>query len=207
MCGQASLVSALSRDCQQVAILEYQHGNPERWWFPASWGGGQMAVNSASQWSVKDVVRKTHSAFPVSWGSPPELWGSLQAGVRWSPGTLGGRSIFEGLLDTYPKRTDLWSEPELQAAKGASWGPRTLCTPPRSVYMDAHIKAHTPPKVERSYLECVDPSCGSHPAPRLPQPILVRSGAASHSRSASVAGLGDPRTLPRFAVFWSAAAL
>jgi len=35
-----------------------------------------------------------------------------------------GRSIFEGLLDSYPKRTDLWS-----------------------VYMDAHIKAHTPPKV------------------------------------------------------------
>jgi len=35
-----------------------------------------------------------------------------------------GRSVFEGLLDSYPKRTDLWS-----------------------VYIDAHIKAHTPPKV------------------------------------------------------------
>ncbi|CAE7683112.1 rrp5, partial [Symbiodinium sp. CCMP2456] len=35
-----------------------------------------------------------------------------------------GRSIFEGLMDTYPKRTDLWS-----------------------VYLDAHIKAFTPPKV------------------------------------------------------------
>lgn len=35
-----------------------------------------------------------------------------------------GRSIFEGLLDSYPKRTDLWS-----------------------VYIDAHIKAYTPPKV------------------------------------------------------------
>eukprot|EP00930_Biecheleria_cincta_P038144 TRINITY_DN26206_c0_g1_i1.p1 TRINITY_DN26206_c0_g1~~TRINITY_DN26206_c0_g1_i1.p1 ORF type:complete len:1998 (+),score=467.03 TRINITY_DN26206_c0_g1_i1:33-5996(+) len=35
-----------------------------------------------------------------------------------------GRSIFEGLLDSYPKRTDLWS-----------------------IYLDAHIKAHTPPKV------------------------------------------------------------
>ncbi|CAE7317980.1 rrp5 [Symbiodinium sp. CCMP2592] len=34
-----------------------------------------------------------------------------------------GRSIFEGLMDTYPKRTDLWS-----------------------VYLDAHIKAFTPPK-------------------------------------------------------------
>merc|ERR1712050_603053 len=34
-----------------------------------------------------------------------------------------GRSIFEGLLDSYPKRTDLWS-----------------------VYIDAHIGAHTPPK-------------------------------------------------------------
>ncbi|CAJ1366911.1 unnamed protein product [Effrenium voratum] len=40
-----------------------------------------------------------------------------------------GRSIFEGLLDSYPKRTDLWS-----------------------VYFDAHIKAHTPPKVP-------DPDC------------------------------------------------
>jgi len=37
-----------------------------------------------------------------------------------------GRSIFEGLLDSYPKRTDLWS-----------------------VYLDAHIKAHTPPKVAK----------------------------------------------------------
>merc|ERR1711865_958517 len=34
-----------------------------------------------------------------------------------------GRSVFEGLLDSYPKRTDLWS-----------------------VYIDAHIKSHTPPK-------------------------------------------------------------
>jgi len=33
-----------------------------------------------------------------------------------------GRSIFEGLLGSYPKRTDLWS-----------------------IYLDAHIKAHTPP--------------------------------------------------------------
>jgi len=38
-----------------------------------------------------------------------------------------GRSIFEGLLDSYPKRTDLWS-----------------------VYLDAHIKAHTPPKVSEA---------------------------------------------------------
>lgn len=37
-----------------------------------------------------------------------------------------GRSIFEGLLDSYPKRTDLWS-----------------------VYIDAHMKAYTPPKVAR----------------------------------------------------------
>jgi len=37
-----------------------------------------------------------------------------------------GRSVFEGLLDTYPKRTDLWS-----------------------VYIDAHTKAHTPPKVAK----------------------------------------------------------
>merc|ERR1711920_1154297 len=35
-----------------------------------------------------------------------------------------GRSVFEGLLDNYPKRTDLWS-----------------------VYIDAHIKANTPPKL------------------------------------------------------------
>ncbi|CAE8598948.1 unnamed protein product, partial [Polarella glacialis] len=35
-----------------------------------------------------------------------------------------GRSVFEGLLDSYPKRTDLWS-----------------------VYIDAHMKAFTPPKV------------------------------------------------------------
>ncbi|CAK0857591.1 unnamed protein product, partial [Prorocentrum cordatum] len=34
-----------------------------------------------------------------------------------------GRSIFEGLMDSYPKRTDLWS-----------------------VYLDAHIAAHTPPR-------------------------------------------------------------
>merc|ERR1712039_541184 len=34
-----------------------------------------------------------------------------------------GRSIFEGLLDSYPKRTDLWS-----------------------IYLDAHIGAHTPPR-------------------------------------------------------------
>jgi rRNA biogenesis protein RRP5 len=40
-----------------------------------------------------------------------------------------GRSIFEGLLDSYPKRTDLWS-----------------------VYIDAHIKAHTPPKVNKAEL-------------------------------------------------------
>lgn len=38
-----------------------------------------------------------------------------------------GRSVFEGLLDSYPKRTDLWS-----------------------VYIDAHIKAHTPPKVAKA---------------------------------------------------------
>jgi rRNA biogenesis protein RRP5 len=37
-----------------------------------------------------------------------------------------GRSVFEGLLDSYPKRTDLWS-----------------------VYIDAHVKAHTPPKVAK----------------------------------------------------------
>jgi len=41
-----------------------------------------------------------------------------------------GRSIFEGLLDSYPKRTDLWS-----------------------VYLDAHIKAHTPPKVAEADLQ------------------------------------------------------
>jgi rRNA biogenesis protein RRP5 len=35
-----------------------------------------------------------------------------------------GRSIFEGLLDNYPKRTDLWS-----------------------VFLDAHIAANTPPRV------------------------------------------------------------
>jgi len=35
-----------------------------------------------------------------------------------------GRSIFEGLLDSYPKRTDLWA-----------------------VYFDAHLKAFTPPRV------------------------------------------------------------
>lgn len=35
-----------------------------------------------------------------------------------------GRSLFEGLIDSHPKRTDLWS-----------------------IYLDAHIKAHTPPKV------------------------------------------------------------
>jgi len=35
-----------------------------------------------------------------------------------------GRSIFEGLLDSYPKRTDLWS-----------------------VFIDAHIAANTPPRV------------------------------------------------------------
>lgn len=35
-----------------------------------------------------------------------------------------GRSIFEGLLDSYPKRTDLWA-----------------------VYFDAHVKAFTPPRV------------------------------------------------------------
>jgi len=40
-----------------------------------------------------------------------------------------GRSIFEGLLDSYPKRTDLWS-----------------------VYIDAHIKAYTPPKVAKANL-------------------------------------------------------
>lgn len=40
-----------------------------------------------------------------------------------------GRSIFEGLLDSYPKRTDLWS-----------------------VYLDAHIKAFTPPKVPKADL-------------------------------------------------------
>eukprot|EP00929_Paragymnodinium_shiwhaense_P112206 TRINITY_DN80467_c0_g1_i1.p1 TRINITY_DN80467_c0_g1~~TRINITY_DN80467_c0_g1_i1.p1 ORF type:complete len:1634 (-),score=459.42 TRINITY_DN80467_c0_g1_i1:187-5040(-) len=38
-----------------------------------------------------------------------------------------GRSIFEGLLDSYPKRTDLWS-----------------------VYLDAHIKAHTAPRVAKT---------------------------------------------------------
>jgi len=37
-----------------------------------------------------------------------------------------GRSVFEGLLDSYPKRTDLWS-----------------------IYIDAHIKAHTPPRVAK----------------------------------------------------------
>lgn len=41
-----------------------------------------------------------------------------------------GRSIFEGLLDSYPKRTDLWS-----------------------VYLDAHIRAHTPPKVAEPDLQ------------------------------------------------------
>lgn len=35
-----------------------------------------------------------------------------------------GKSIFEGLLDSFPKRTDLWA-----------------------VYLDAHIRAHTPPQV------------------------------------------------------------
>jgi len=40
-----------------------------------------------------------------------------------------GRSIFEGLLDSYPKRTDLWS-----------------------VYLDAHIRAHTPPRVAQPEL-------------------------------------------------------
>jgi len=43
-----------------------------------------------------------------------------------------GRSIFEGLLDSYPKRTDLWS-----------------------VYIDAHIKAHTPPSVASADLATV----------------------------------------------------
>jgi rRNA biogenesis protein RRP5 len=37
-----------------------------------------------------------------------------------------GMSVFEGLLDSYPKRTDLWS-----------------------IYIDAHIKAHSPPKVAK----------------------------------------------------------
>merc|ERR1740121_3464520 len=41
-----------------------------------------------------------------------------------------GRSIFEGLLDSYPKRTDLWS-----------------------IYLDAHIKGHTPPKVSEPDLK------------------------------------------------------
>jgi rRNA biogenesis protein RRP5 len=41
-----------------------------------------------------------------------------------------GRTIFEGLLDSYPKRTDLWS-----------------------VYMDAHIAAHTPPRVPLAEVE------------------------------------------------------
>lgn len=41
-----------------------------------------------------------------------------------------GRSVFEGLLDSYPKRTDLWS-----------------------VYIDAHIKAYTPPKVDAPDLQ------------------------------------------------------
>eukprot|EP00928_Gymnodinium_smaydae_P032700 TRINITY_DN23613_c0_g1_i2.p1 TRINITY_DN23613_c0_g1~~TRINITY_DN23613_c0_g1_i2.p1 ORF type:complete len:1812 (-),score=336.46 TRINITY_DN23613_c0_g1_i2:299-5206(-) len=40
-----------------------------------------------------------------------------------------GRSIFEGLLDSYPKRTDLWS-----------------------VYLDAHIGAYTPPKAAKADL-------------------------------------------------------
>jgi len=40
-----------------------------------------------------------------------------------------GRSIFEGLLDSYPKRTDLWS-----------------------VFLDAHIAANTPPRVAKPYL-------------------------------------------------------
>eukprot|EP00927_Polykrikos_kofoidii_P076561 TRINITY_DN73631_c0_g1_i1.p1 TRINITY_DN73631_c0_g1~~TRINITY_DN73631_c0_g1_i1.p1 ORF type:complete len:2015 (+),score=482.72 TRINITY_DN73631_c0_g1_i1:72-6116(+) len=40
-----------------------------------------------------------------------------------------GRSLFEGLLDSYPSRTDLWS-----------------------VYIDAHIKANTPPKAAKPRL-------------------------------------------------------
>jgi len=40
-----------------------------------------------------------------------------------------GRSVFEGLLDSYPKRTDLWS-----------------------VYLDAHIKGHIPPKTDKPQL-------------------------------------------------------
>jgi len=49
---------------------------------------------------------------------------SKAAILEYNEGSIErGRSIFEGLLDSYPKRTDLWS-----------------------VYLDAHIKAHTPPK-------------------------------------------------------------
>merc|ERR1712066_691293 len=43
-----------------------------------------------------------------------------------------GQSVFEGLLDSYPKRTDLWS-----------------------VYIDAHIGAHTPPKAATPDLAAV----------------------------------------------------
>mmetsp|Transcript_70225 Transcript_70225/g.227362 ORF Transcript_70225/g.227362 Transcript_70225/m.227362 type:complete len:507 (-) Transcript_70225:92-1612(-) len=43
-----------------------------------------------------------------------------------------GRSVFEGLLDSYPKRTDLWS-----------------------VYIDAHLAAHTPPRLAAADLPAV----------------------------------------------------
>merc|ERR1740121_3414920 len=43
-----------------------------------------------------------------------------------------GQSVFEGLLDSYPKRTDLWS-----------------------IYIDAHIGAHTPPKAASANLQPV----------------------------------------------------
>eukprot|EP00971_Amphidinium_carterae_P223911 4442837-Amphidinium_carterae.2 len=53
------------------------------------------------------------------------------AKVEYEHGSVErARSIFEGLLDSYPKRTDLWS-----------------------VYLDAHIKAHIPPTVAKPHME------------------------------------------------------
>merc|ERR1712060_485126 len=76
---------------------------------------------------ARKTLPKSLAALPRA-KHPQEV--SKSAMLEYAHGSAErGRSIFEGLLDSYPKRTDLWS-----------------------VYLDAHIKAYTPPKMAEADL-------------------------------------------------------